>query len=181
MKHLQSVCRAICLSASFGVALMAPVAVHAADPWRYGVVEAKGDAGLIFMPSRFGDKYGLDIQMVQFTSSTTPVKALISGDIDAFTTSPGVALVAMSRNAALKFVGCNWQGATTTLYGASDIKTMADLKGRASASPASARCRTCSAARCGARAASRPMTWPSRRISEMSAESNGTILQGERL
>ncbi|HEY9344550.1 MAG TPA: ABC transporter substrate-binding protein, partial [Inquilinus sp.] len=86
--------------------------------------------GLIFMPSRFGDKYGLDIEMVEFTSSTTPVKALISGDIDAFTTSPGVALVAMSRNAALKFVGCNWQGATYTLYGAADIKTMADLKGQ---------------------------------------------------
>jgi NitT/TauT family transport system substrate-binding protein len=130
MKHLHSVCRAICLHASFGIALMAPVIAHAADAWRYGVVEAKGDAGLIFMPARFGEKHGLDIEMVEFTSSTTPVKALISGDIDAFTTSPGVALVAMSRNAALKFVGCNWQGATYTLYGAADIKTMADLKGQ---------------------------------------------------
>ena len=130
MKQLHSVCRAICLHASFGIALMAPVAAHAADAWRYGVVEAKGDAGLIFMPSRFGDKYGLDIEMVEFTSSTTPVKALISGDIDAFTTSPGVALVAMSRNAALKFVGCNWQGAPYILYGAPDIKTMADLRGK---------------------------------------------------
>jgi hypothetical protein len=41
----------LCLHASFGIALMAPVAAHAADAWRYGVVEAKGDAGLIFMPS----------------------------------------------------------------------------------------------------------------------------------
>lgn len=111
-------------------ALIVPLAVHAAEKLTYGVVEAKGDAGLIFMPSRFGAKYGLDIEMVEFASSTTPVKALISGDIDAFTTSPGVALVAMSRGAALKFIGCNWQGATYTLYGAPDIKTVASLKGK---------------------------------------------------
>lgn len=110
--------------------LITPLAAHAADKWTYGVVEAKGDAGIIFMPSRFGQKYGLNIEMVEFTSSTTPVKALISGDIDAFSTSPGVALVAMSRGAALKFIGCNWPGATYTLYGAADVKTVADLKGK---------------------------------------------------
>src|SRR5689334_16543681 len=69
----------------------------AAEKWRFGVVEAKGDAGLLFMPVRFSAKYDVDIEMVEFASSTTPVKALISGDIDAFTVSPGVALVAMSR------------------------------------------------------------------------------------
>ena len=121
--------RAVLNGAILGV-LLGPIAAHAADKWRYGVVEAKGDAGLIFMPSRFGNKYDLDIEMVEFASSTTPVKALISGDIDAFTASPGVALTAMSRGGALKFVGCNWPGATYTLYGAPDIKTIADLKGK---------------------------------------------------
>jgi NitT/TauT family transport system substrate-binding protein len=110
--------------------LIAPQAAHAADKWKFGVVEAKGDAGLAFMPSRFGGKYGLDIEMVEFTSSTTPIKALISGDIDAFTTSPSVALVAMSRGATVKFVGCNWPGASYTLYGAPDVKTVAALKGK---------------------------------------------------
>ena len=110
--------------------LIAPLAVHAADKLRFGVVDAKGDAGFAFMPTRFGAKYGVDIDMVEFTSSTTPVKALISGDIDAYTTSPGIALVAMSRGAPLKFIGCNWQGATYTLYGAPDVKTVADLKGK---------------------------------------------------
>ena len=46
--------RAVLNGAIFG-ALLGPIAAHAADKWRYGVVEAKGDAGLIFMPSRFGD------------------------------------------------------------------------------------------------------------------------------
>jgi NitT/TauT family transport system substrate-binding protein len=111
-------------------ALIAPLAAHAADKLNFGIVEAKGDAGLAFMPTRFGAKYGLDIEMVEFTSSTTPVKALISGDIDAFTTSPTVALVAMTRGASLKFIGCNWPGATYTLYGAPDVKTVAALRGK---------------------------------------------------
>jgi NitT/TauT family transport system substrate-binding protein len=102
----------------------------AAETWRYGVVEAKGDAGILFMPARFGPKYGITVDMVEFASSTTPVKGLISGDLEAFTTSPGVALTAMSQGAALKFVGCNWPGATYTLYGAPDVKTIADLKGK---------------------------------------------------
>lgn len=100
------------------------------EKWRFGVVEAKGDAGLLFMPAKFGGKYDLDIEMVEFASSTTPVKALISGDIDAFTVSPGVALVAMSRGADMKFIGCNWPGATYTLYGAADVKSLQDLKGK---------------------------------------------------
>ncbi len=111
-------------------ALILPLGAHAADKLNFGIVEAKGDAGLAFMPSRFGGKYGLEIEMVEFTSSTTPVKALISGDIDAFTTSPSVALVAMSRGASIKFIGCNWPGATYTLYGAPDVKTIASLKGQ---------------------------------------------------
>jgi NitT/TauT family transport system substrate-binding protein len=102
----------------------------AADVWRYGVVEAKGDAGILFMPAKFGPKYDIDIQMVGFASSTTPVRALISGALDVFTTSPAVALPAMSRGAKLKFIGCNWPGATYDLYGAADVKSIADLKGK---------------------------------------------------
>jgi NitT/TauT family transport system substrate-binding protein len=129
MLHRCGAARAV-LKAAIVSVLIGPIAAHAADKWRYGVVEAKGDAGLIFMPSRFGNKYDLDIEMVEFASSTTPVKALISGDIDAFTASPSVALTAMSRGGALKFVGCSWPGATYTLYGAPDVKTIADLKGK---------------------------------------------------
>jgi NitT/TauT family transport system substrate-binding protein len=126
---LRNMLRRVLGGIALGV-LIAPLAAHAVDKWKFGVVEAKGDAGFAFMPTRFDTKYGLDIDMVEFTSSTIPVKALISGDIDAFTTSPSVALVAMTRGAALKFVGCNWPGATYTLYGAPDVKTVASLKGK---------------------------------------------------
>lgn len=118
---------------SIGVALVASGALapqaHAEDVWRYGEVEAKGDAGILFMPEKFGEKYGITIKMVGFASGTTPVRALISGDLDVFTTTPSIGLVAMSHGAKLKFIACNWPGATYILYGAPKVKTMADLKG----------------------------------------------------
>ncbi len=121
---------AVCVGAISLCAMLAGTSAQAADVWKFGVVEAKGDAGILFMPEKFGEKYGIEIQMLEFASSTTPVKALISGQLDAFTTSPSVSLTAMSRGAKLKFIGCNWPGATYTLYGAPDVKTLADLKGK---------------------------------------------------
>ena len=109
-------------------ALGSPVA--AAEVWRYGTVEVKGDAGIMFMPTKFARNYDLDIRMVQFASSVTPVKALISGDIDVFTTTPGVPLMAMSQGAKIKFIGCNWPGAAYTLYAAAGVTGAADLAGQ---------------------------------------------------
>jgi NitT/TauT family transport system substrate-binding protein len=126
-----SLARFIAGSAVSAVLLAGSAApANAADNWRFGVVEAKGDAGILFMPEKFGGKYGVDIKMVEFASSTTPVRALLSGDIDVYTTSPSIALTAMSRGAKLKFIGCNWPGATYVLYGAPDVKNVAQLKGK---------------------------------------------------
>jgi NitT/TauT family transport system substrate-binding protein len=113
----------------FALALLVAEA-SAAEPWRYGTVDAKGDAGILFMPQRFGAKYGLSIQMMQFVSNVTPVKALIAGSLDAFTIFPGNAMTAMAHGAPLKLIGCNWPGATYVLYGAPGIRSVADLKGK---------------------------------------------------
>lgn len=101
-----------------------------ADTWRHGVVEAKGDAGIIFMPVNFGEKYGVDIEMVQFVSSTVPVKALLAGEIESYSTSPLVGIAAMAEGANLRFVGCNWPGMTYNIYASSDITSVEQLKGR---------------------------------------------------
>lgn len=101
-----------------------------AAPWRYGTVDAKGDAGILFMPEKFGPPHGVDIQMMQFVSSVTPVKALLAGSLEAFTVFPGNAITGMAHGAPLKFVGCSWQGATYVLYGARGIHSLADLKGK---------------------------------------------------
>lgn len=101
-----------------------------ADVWRHGVVEAKGDAGIIFMAERFAEKYGIDLEMVEFVSSTVPVKALLAGEIDSYATSPLVGLAAMAEKAPLRFVGCNWPGMTYNIYAKSEITSVEDLRGK---------------------------------------------------
>ncbi|WGF89782.1 ABC transporter substrate-binding protein [Marinivivus vitaminiproducens] len=103
---------------------------EAADAWRHGVVEAKGDSGIIFMPTRFSEKYDIDLTMIEFVSSTVPVKALLAGEIDSYSTTPLVAIAAMSEGASLRFVGCNWPGMTYDLYGQADVKSVEDLRGK---------------------------------------------------
>lgn len=111
-------------------AIIAAGSAAAAETWRHGVVEAKGDAGILFMPVRFGEKYGVEIDMVQFVSSTVPVKALLAGEVDSYSTSPLVGIAAMAEGAPLRFVGCNWPGMTYNIYAKSDITSVEQLRGR---------------------------------------------------
>lgn len=114
-----------------GAVLVAGItAAEAADKWRHGVVEAKGDAGIQFMPTKFAGKFGLDLETLEFASSTVPVKALLAGEIESYATTPLTAIAAMAEGAKLKFIGCNWPGMTYDLYAKGDIKSIKDLKGR---------------------------------------------------
>jgi NitT/TauT family transport system substrate-binding protein len=105
---------------------------QAAEKWRHGIVEAKGDSGFLFMAAEggFAAKHGLDLQMVQFVSGTTPLKALISGDLDSFEASPVVALSAMHLGADVKIIGCDWPGMTYTLFTQKGIDSVQGLKGK---------------------------------------------------
>ncbi|WP_324764089.1 ABC transporter substrate-binding protein (plasmid) [Sinorhizobium meliloti] len=124
MKHILK-------SFAAGVAVLAGISTaHAADAWHHGVVEAKGDAGIQFMPTKFAGKFDLDLKTVEFASSTVPVKALLAGEIDSYATTPLTAIAAMAEGADLKFLGCNWPGMTYDLYARGDIKSVRDLKGR---------------------------------------------------
>ncbi|HVY58142.1 MAG TPA: ABC transporter substrate-binding protein [Xanthobacteraceae bacterium] len=115
---------------ALGMAMTAPV--QAAEKWRHGIVEAKGDSAFLFMAAKggFAAKHGLDLEMVQFTGGTTPLKALIAGELDSFEASPVVAFPAMMRGADVKFIGCDWPGMTYTLFASKKINTPADLKGQ---------------------------------------------------
>ena len=59
--------------------------------WRHGVVEAKSDAGFVFMAAEggFGKKEGLDIKMVQFKGDAIALRALLAGDLDSYEGSHG--------------------------------------------------------------------------------------------
>jgi len=106
---------------------------QAADSWKHGIVEAKGDSGILFQAADggFAEKLGLDLEMVQFTGGPTALKALIAGELDSVEASPVIAFSAMRQNAGIKVVGCDWPGMTYTLFSSPDIAKPSDLKGKA--------------------------------------------------
>jgi len=52
--------------------------------WRHGIIEAKSDAGILFMPGArdFAAKRGLKLELVQLKTDAIALKALLSGDLD---------------------------------------------------------------------------------------------------
>ena len=117
-------------------ALTALVAVPAnADEmklWRHGIVEAKSDAGIVFMASKggFAEKQGLKIEIKQFKGDTLALKALLAGELDSYEGNPGSPMVAASRGADIKLVGCYWPGLTYAIYSKAGINSPAELKGK---------------------------------------------------
>ena len=112
--------------------VFAPAKAEELKLWRHGVVEAKSDAGIVFMPSKggFAEKQGLKIEIKQFKGDTLALKALLAGELESYEGNPGSPMVAASRGADIKLVGCYWPGLTYAIYSKPDIKTPADLKGR---------------------------------------------------
>ena len=100
--------------------------------WRHGIVEAKSDAGFVFMGAEggFGKKQGLDIKIVQFKGDAIALRALLAGDLDSYEGSPGAPIIAAGHGADVKIVGCYWPGLTYGIYSKPEIKTPADLKGK---------------------------------------------------
>jgi len=100
--------------------------------WRHGVVEAKSDAGFVFMAADggFGKKEGLDIKMIQFKGDAIALRALLAGELDSYEGSPGAPIIAAAHGANVKIAGCYWPGLTYGIYSKPDIKSVADLKGK---------------------------------------------------
>lgn len=122
------------------VLLMQPVAAQELKTqelktWRHGVVEAKSDAGFVFMASNggFAQKQGLKIEMLQFKGDALALKALLAGELDSYEGSPGGPLLATSRGADIKIVGCYWPTLTYGIYAKSGIASPKDLKGKSMA------------------------------------------------
>ncbi|MDC7785079.1 ABC transporter substrate-binding protein [Rhodoplanes sp. TEM] len=115
-------------------AMALPGAASAAElkPWRHGVVEAKSDAGFVFMAAKggFAEKQGIDLQMMQFKGDALALRAMLAGELDSYEGSPGAPLIAASRGADIKVVGCYWPGLTYALWAKKSVGGVADLKGK---------------------------------------------------
>ena len=114
------------------LSLFAAPAGAQVTPWRHGVVEAKSDAGIVFMPGEhdFAEKQGLKLQFMQFKGDAIAIKAFLAGDLDSYEGNPGAAMLAAAHGADVRLVGCYWPGMTYGLFAREGINGFADLSGR---------------------------------------------------
>jgi len=112
--------------------VVAPANADDMKVWRHGIVEAKSDAGIVFMASKggFAEKQGLKIEIKQFKGDTLALKALLAGELDSYEGNPGSPMIAASRGADIKLVGCYWPGLTYAIYSKPSINSLAELKGK---------------------------------------------------
>jgi NitT/TauT family transport system substrate-binding protein len=100
--------------------------------WRHGIIEAKSDAGILYMASKrdFAGKLGLKLDFVQLKNDAIALKALLAGELDSYEGGAGGAMAAAARGADVKIVGCNWLTAPHGVYVRSNIAAITDLKGK---------------------------------------------------
>ena len=106
---------------------------RAAEPatWRHGLLDAKSDAGILYMVGQgFAKKEGLDLKLQGFHNDIIELQALVAGDLDSYEGGPGAAIAAASRGADVKIVACHWPGLPHGIFARDDIKTVAGLKGK---------------------------------------------------
>jgi len=99
--------------------------------WRHGIIEAKSDAGFQVMAVRagFAQKLGLDIKYSYMQNDVIMLRAMLAGELDSYEGTPGPALVAGSRNAGIKIIGCHWQAVVHSVFARSEFKGPQDMKG----------------------------------------------------
>lgn len=122
----------ICAAALLTAALCAPAGAQELKPWKHGVIEPKGDAGFMLMVGRhgFAEKRGLKLEIVSMKNGAIAHKALLAGELDSIESSPGAAIMAGSRGADIKILGCDWPGVPHGLMVRAGINKIADLKGK---------------------------------------------------
>ncbi|MDB5406219.1 MAG: transporter substrate-binding protein [Rhodospirillales bacterium] len=130
MKHR----KIACCAALVAVALVAALPALAADgkPWRHGIIEPKSDAGILTMIKNggFAEKQGLNLELVNIQSDQIGLKALLSGDLDSYEGGPSGVLVADSRGADAKILGCHWPVLPHGIFTRAGIASVQDLKGK---------------------------------------------------
>src|SRR5215831_18266602 len=118
-------------AAALAAVMAAPASAQQLKTWKHGIVQAKSDAGFVFMVANggFADKQGLKVDMVQFTGDALALKALLAGELDTYEGSPGGLMLASSQGADIRLLGCYWPGVTYGIYAKSSIASPKDLKG----------------------------------------------------
>jgi len=78
----------------------------------------------------FAAKHGLKLEIISMKNGAMAHKALLSGAVDSVESSPGATILAGSRGADVKIIGCDWPGVPHGLMVREGIDKVADLKGK---------------------------------------------------
>ena len=100
--------------------------------WRHGVVEAKSDAGFVFMASKggFAEKQGLKIEMVQFKGDALALKALLAGELDSYEGSPAARSSRPPTAPTSRSSAATGRALTYGIFAKPSIASPEDLKGK---------------------------------------------------
>ncbi len=103
------------------------------QPWRHAIIEPKSDVGFAVMASKagFAAKQGLNLELPPLQNDGIALRALLACEIESYEGGPGTAIIAASRNADVKIMGCHWQTVVHSVFARSDLKIPQDLKGAA--------------------------------------------------
>lgn len=101
------------------------------EPFRYGTVATKGDAGFVYMAAEdgFDDSFGLDIDVQSFKGDSILLRGLLAGELDAYIGNPGGPMIAASKGADIKIIGCPWPGLTYALFTKPEVTSVEQLAG----------------------------------------------------
>jgi NitT/TauT family transport system substrate-binding protein len=107
-------------------------------PWKHAIVGPKSDAAFQVMSVRgaFAYKQGIDIQLPHVADDAAGLSALLAGELDSYDGSPATAIIAGSRDADVKIIGCHWQSVVDSVFARHDLKGPHDMKGQIMAVPA---------------------------------------------
>ncbi len=118
------------IAAALFVAGAAP-AMAQGKPWKHAIIDPKSDAGFQVMAVRgaFAYKQGVDIQLPHMQNDVIMLRALLAGELDSYEGGAATAIIAGSRNADVKIIGCHWQTVVHSVFARDDLKSPQDMKG----------------------------------------------------
>ncbi len=99
--------------------------------WHHAIIAAKSDSGILYMVGKdYAAQQGLKLELTQVDNDAIGLKALLAGQVDSFEGSPVGAMIAASRGADVKILGCQWPGLPHGVFVRGAIAKPEDLKGK---------------------------------------------------